>query len=132
MQLIGLRQKQFRRITRVVLFAFVVSWVNMIFQMPVHAAMMQSQSQVKTGHHADMKNCHCPPPLCETVISVEDQSISGLNISHTDVIDFQVVYVQITSESGQQLLSDLRLDLAEFLYREHSPPPLQLTTTLLI
>ena len=127
----GFNDKKLRHLARWVLFAFVVAWLNLVFQVPAHAAMMQAQSQMSMNHDK-MVNCHCPPPLCETVVSMEDQAVDGASLSFADTIDFQVSFVQVRNDQHMALHASLNYERADFVYRESSPPPLLLTTTLLI
>ncbi|MCW9015227.1 MAG: hypothetical protein OQL06_15780 [Gammaproteobacteria bacterium] len=124
--------KHIRRLARWVLFVFVVSWINLVFQMPSHAAMLQSKMQMNMGHQTDMVNCHCPPPLCETVVAIDDQSMDGVNNASVDNIYFHIVFTHIYSDQTVASQQAIYLDRSDQLYRETSPPPLLLNTILLI
>ena len=128
----GYQYKQLRRLSRWVLFVFVVSWINLVFQVPSHAAMLQSKMQMSAGHQADMVNCHCPPPLCETVVAVDNQSVDGVNNSPADVVNFHIAFSYIHSDHAVTTQSSIYLDRSDQLYRNTSPPPLLLNTILLI
>ena len=98
----GFSRLQIRRIGRVLLAAFMLSWLNLAFQVPVHAAMVESQSLSQEM----VMNCHCPPSLCETVLSAENQSLDGVQVISTSLLAFQAVFSAIidTSLIDQQLL----------------------------
>ena len=74
-------------VTRIVMFAFVVSWFSLIGQASAHSFMMFEMQQHKAMGH-DMSS-HCQPVLCETVISLDDQTSYGLD--SVSVIDLNTL-----------------------------------------
>lgn len=109
------------RITRVLLVLFVMAWVNLVTQAPLHAAM-------KMNH--DMP-CHCMPGLCDTVLAMEDQADDGLASTVPMPADVSVLFqflpvIQSSAPAEQQFR------LADFTFHETSPPPLALTGILRI
>ena len=111
-----------RRIARWLLAAFVVAWVNIIVQAPVHAAMKQSN---------DMP-CHCDTSLCDTVLSMEEKADDGLGFTTPVIHDFPLAFVAAIFIDNLQSLSAIHLHELAQDFREHHPPPLLLNTILLI
>ena len=126
---INYSQKRIRHITRWLLVVFVLSWLNLAFQAPVHASMMQSRQM---SSQMDMVDCHCPPAVCDSVVSLDSQSVDGVYVSNLIPLDFQLAYVlpvglDIVHQHEQHYFS-----LADVFSRSYSPPPLALTGILLI
>ena len=63
-----------KRLTRSVLVLFVLSVLNIGFQAPVHAVM---KVQVQQMDMQNMSNCHCPPVICDSIESLNTQSLDG-------------------------------------------------------
>jgi len=126
-----------KRLGAWVLVMFVVSWVNLSIQKPAHAAMqqnMQNQSaQMMAMADMDMSQCHCPPALCESVLSVEDQSTDGSvsSLSLLNLLAFQPLMVSIVDDQHQSQ-GVIRLQYLNRQYHQTSPPPISRTSTLLI
>jgi len=115
--------KQLKSIARWMVLLFILAWVNLAIQAPVHAAMKQNQKAMP---------CHCQPNLCDTVLSLEQQSDEALSSHMLFTPDFQVAFI---SQGDIQLLPDLATysgQLQAYLYRQTHPPPLLLKTVLLI
>lgn len=124
----GFSQARIRRIGRVLVAVFMLSWLNLAFQVPVHAAMTESQSLSQES----VMNCHCPPSLNEAVLSAENQSLDGVQLISLNLLTFQAVFSDTidTSLVEHQLMQKaLHSDLA---FRDTRPPPLLLNTRLLI
>lgn len=116
-----------------VLMLFVVSWMNISMQSPAHAAMQSTMQKQIMGATMDTEQCHCPPSLCEAVLSLDNQSTeSSFTVIDLDgLLGFQSVI--------EQLLGDLhhtpgllRFHHSNWQYRQFSPPPISLTSILLI
>ena len=116
-----------KRTTRFLLFVFVASWINLAFQAPLHAAMKNDRMQAE---EAGVMNCHCPPPLCDTVLSyADDQSIDGIQNIHPDLLSFHGMVID-NNTTAYDL--NIKFTFFEQQFRETSPPPLLLKTVLLI
>ena len=138
------RPNQLKRYAAMVLVMFMVSVLNMSLQIPVHAAMQSmphqgmdmSDGSAMVDHSVmqtmDMAECHCPPALCESVEAQQDQltEISS-PIIILDVLAFHPAFVGIQEDTLQQF-SDISFQYHDWQYHQHTPPPLSLTTTLLI
>lgn len=109
------------RITRVLLVLFVMAWVNLVFQAPVHAAM-------KMQH--DMP-CHCTHTLCDTVLAMQDQADDGIASTVPVLADVAMVF-QILPVVRQSPVIEQHFQLAEFTFHDTSPPPLARTGILRI
>ena len=113
--------------TRWWLFVFVVSWISLAFQAPVHAAMKLDRM---LADQVGMMNCHCPPPICDTVLSyADDQSVCGIQHINPDLFSFNGLIIGIIDNANKVTKDFTYLDLQ---YRATSPPPLLLKTVLLI
>lgn len=118
-----------------VLILFVVSWMNLGIQSPAHAAMqgkMQNQSMADMST-ANSQPCHCPPSLCEAVLSLDNQSTdsSFASVSLDDILRFQPVMAVVVDDLHHSQ-SLIRLNHSNWQYRQISPPPISLTSLLLI
>jgi hypothetical protein len=109
------------RIARVLLALFVMAWVNLVFQAPVHAAM-------KMNH--DMP-CHCTHALCDTVLAMEEQADDGLSSTVPMLADMTVV-MQLLPVIHASSVMDQHFQLAELTFHDTSPPPLARTGILRI
>ena len=138
------RSFQIKRYTSWVLVLFVVSILNMSLQIPAHAAMqMDMQQQGMMGMHEgmmdhsnmpdmDMQNCECPPTLCDSVEAQQDQLFQSLSsLIQLDLLAFYPTLVQTQLDSLHQS-SGLLYQHYDRQYRKISPPPLSVTSTLLI
>jgi hypothetical protein len=129
MHAINYSRNQIRRISRLLLISFVFAWLNLAFQAPVHASMMQSRDAVMK---MDSMKCHCPPVVCDSVGSLDSQSVDGVYASHLLKLDFQIAYVlavqlDITSQHDLNYFT-----FEDILSRSYGPPPLSLSGILLI
>lgn len=133
-----------KRYAGLVLVMFVVSILNMSVQIPAHAAMqaMHQQGMDMTNasgmidHSAmqgmDMPDCDCPTALCESVDAQHDQlNQSPPSIVMLDLFAFHPGFVGIPVDIQRQLV-DVSFKYHDWQYRQHTPPPLSLTTTLLL
>lgn len=119
-----------KRITRWLLFVFVVSWINLAIQAPVHAAMKLDRMILD---QAGMTNCHCPPPICDTVLSyADDQAIDGVQYINPDLLSFNGMVIGVVDNHSTALHSNRDFTYFELQCRITSPPPLLLKTVLLI
>jgi hypothetical protein len=109
------------RIARVLLVLFVMAWVNLVFQAPVHAAM-------KMNH--DMP-CHCTHTLCDTVLAMEEQADDGLASSLPMLADMTVLF-QLLPVIPASSVIDRHFQLAELTFHNTSPLPLARTGILRI
>jgi len=113
--------KHKRTITRQILAVFVISWFSLIGQANAHSLMMVEMQQHKAMGH-DMSS-HCQPVLCETVISLDDQTSHGLaSVNILDFNDLPLIQVSMNETDHPQKGSQKtrQLSTAEF-----DPPPLQ-------
>lgn len=117
--------KHKRTITRQILAVFVLSWFSLIGQATAHTFMMAEIEHHKAmGHNMS----HCQPVLCETVISLDDQTGHGL--SSVSVIDFNDLTVLQVSTVNQIQLITYSQRPRQFSAAEFDPPPLQKTGIL--
>lgn len=126
----GYTQHQLKRLSRWLVLVFVISWLNMAFQMPAHAAMMQMD--VPVGQmDMDGMNCHCPPAVCDTVLAIDNQSVDGVKLISSASLEFNGIFVSVINLNLDTLLN-LNLMHSDMVFRETSSPPLLLNTALLI
>jgi len=123
MNLSALTNNRLQSIARWMLLLFVLAWINLAIQAPVHAAMKQNQKDMA---------CHCQHDLCDTVLLMEQQSDEGLSSLLLISLDFQIAFVSNTDIQPVAELTSLRWQLQTHQYRQTSPPPLLLNTILLI
>ena len=123
--------RQLRLLSRWLVVVFVISWLNIAFQVPVHAAMMQQKAVASQMAAMSGMNCHCPPALCDTVLSLDSQSLDGVKLINSTDYQFTGIFVSIV-KLNLETLSRLNLIDADLVFRDSSPPPLQFNTTLLI
>jgi len=110
-----------RTITRQILAVFVISWFSLIGQANAHSLMMVEMQQHKAMGH-DMST-HCQPVLCETVISLDDQTSHGLaSVNILDFNDLPIIQVSVNETIHLQKKSQLS---RQFSVAEFDPPPLQ-------
>ena len=126
----GYTQHQLKRLSRWLVLVFVISWLNMAFQVPAHAAMMQMNAPV-SQMDMDGMNCHCPPAVCDTVLASDNQSFDGIKLISASSLEFNGVFVSSLNPNLAALLN-LNLIHSEMIFRETSSPPLLLNTSLLI
>jgi len=116
--------KHKRTITRQVLAVFVLSWFSLIGQASAHSFMMLEMQQQKAQHKEmghDMP--HCQPVLCETVISLDDQTAYGL--ASFSLMDFNQLPLLSVDTVSQLLVSNHPQHLRQYSAAEFDPPPLQ-------
>lgn len=125
----GTQQAKIRRYSRWILLLFVVSWINLIVQAPVHAAMKQ---EVALSSHAGMVNCHCDATLCDTVLALEDQSSDIVHFAVDEAPGFQVAFVMpvVNPILKTAVLQDIKHLCS--IFKTSRPPPLDITRILLI
>jgi hypothetical protein len=129
MALSSIQQINVRQVSRWVLVVFALSWLNMSFQVPAHAAMMISNM----ADHMQMSatDCPCPPVLCDSVLSAPQQSLDGIVHGLDKPTEKLLVLLAIykdTAEQRQILSLFSHADL--FVLQAKFPPPL--TTTILL
>ena len=105
---------------------FVLSWFSLIGQSTAHAFMMvEMQKHQAMGH--DMGS-HCQPVLCESVISLDDQTGYGLDsVQLVDMTTLPATRLNTVKLYVPKLSQFTRQWSAEF-----DPPPIQLTGILRI
>ncbi len=131
------QQHKLKRASTWVLVLFVVSWVNLSMQSPAHAVMQQSMQaqtmQMDNMLTMDMQDCHCPPVLCDAVASTDHQSVDG-SFSSISLNNMLVFLPRLSSRvlDEHQSQVSLRLRYLNQQYHQTSPPPISITSTLLI
>ena len=126
----GIQQMNIRRYSRWVLVLFVVSWVNLIVQAPVHAAMKQ---QATMNSHMDMTHCHeCPDTLCDRVLNLQKISTDVIYPMLEDVPDYQLAFVLFSSVPHKPIVSRLYIQHLNFMFESGRSPPLDITRILQI
>ena len=127
-----------KRYARLLLAVFVLSVINMVVQLPAHAAMQQTMVMTQATshqmqdmmHNSRVQDCKCPPAMCATVASLSNQSIESLSsISFGHLLGFQSVYFNYVDDVHHQS-SAILLNHHERQYRQFSPPPLSFSTVL--
>ena len=126
----GYTQHQLKRLSRWLVLVFVISWLNMAFQVPAHAAMMRMNVPVSQMDMAGM-NCQCPPAVCDTVLASDNQSVDGVKLISSASLEFNGFFVSIIKLNLADLLN-LNLIHSDMVFRQTSSPPLLLNTSLLI
>lgn len=146
--------------TSLVLALFVLSVLNMSFQIPVHAAMQQSMDMMDRStmdhsgmnhsgmDHSDMDHSGmdhqnmqmgmqsnadcCPPALCDSVDAQQDQLNPVSNVTSAfDSDDFYpVLVIVVNDQSSQQAKHSIEHQYWQF--RQINPPPILFTTELQI
>lgn len=125
-----------KRYARLVLALFVLSILNMGIQIPTHAAMKMAVMDMSTmGHQADMKDmsskgsCHCPPPLCDSVLAIDNQAVDGVvSIHFPDTAPAKLI--EMLDQDHGQLNQFQHFALAQLSAIQTAPPPLSITTIL--
>lgn len=128
MHSIGIQQKNIRRYSRYILVLFVISWINLIIQAPVHAAMKQ---QAALSGHMNM-DCHCPETLCDTVLNLEAQSSDVIHIVLDNEPGFNLAYTVFVFNAHQLSIPFSNIKNIRFSFEAGRPPPLEITRILLI
>ncbi len=125
----GIQQINIRRYARGLLILFVLSWMNLSFQLPAHAAMMQSPvtDHEMMAHTAMiMEDCDCPPALCDAVLATDDRGsesiVQGLDQPAASSSALFATYND-SAEQQQSLSIFSRSDL--FALQTGFPPLLQ-------
>jgi len=134
---------------RAVLVLFVISVLNMTFQVPVHAAMQQSMLMESNGMEHSMpasqdmaqyeqdkssvsSGCICPPSLCETVDAQNDQFATPKIVTVSFEFDQYFPTLVILQKDLLTKFSKQYLENTNKLYLQATPPPIQFTTELQI
>lgn len=117
--------KHKRTITRQILAVFIISWFSLVGQASAHTFMMAEMQQHKSMGH-DMSS-HCQPVLCETVISLDDQTSHGLSV--VGLIDFNLLPAFQISVVNLLLVNHTSRP-RQFSVAQFEPPPLQKTGIL--
>lgn len=120
---LNLRQHQLHSIARWALVLFVMAWINLVIQSPLHAAMKQPHSD----HCAS-----CETSLCDLVLGMEEQADDALGFGAIDLTGFQVAFIVTLSMDAVASTADMHYRQRILDFRQYSPPPLLLKTTLLI
>ena len=129
MSYLGIQQSAIRRYSRLILVLFVISWINLVIQAPVHASMkQQAAALVEQG----IMPCHCPTTLCDTVLNLEDQSSEAVHFISDSVADFQIAYVLSVFNHYQQSITPFEMRRLATSSETFHPPPLEVTRILLI
>mgnify|MGYP006921587231 FL=1 len=114
------RPADIRTIARWALALFVMAWLNLAIQAPVHAAMKQTNPMP----------CHCDPVLCDTVLQLEQQSDDRVSSMALDFSGFQIAFVTLTQTDAVKSIQPHRFQRVDLDARQTAPPPLLLKTTL--
>jgi len=109
-----------RSITRQILAVFVLSWFSLIGQANAHSFMMLEMQQHKAMGH---EMSHCQPVLCETVISLDDQT--GYGLASFNLMDFNQLPLLSVDTLAQLTVSNHPQYLRQYSTAEFDPPPLQ-------
>ncbi|MDH5764484.1 MAG: hypothetical protein OEZ38_00600 [Gammaproteobacteria bacterium] len=128
MSLFTYTNSQLKRRSRLLVIVFVVTWINMAFQMPVHGAMMQQQS---VAEQMSM-DCHCPPAVCDVVLAGDNQSLDGIKIFSITGFNFTSNYVSDILDDRLTLESNREFFQSELVFLAASSPPILFNTVLLI
>jgi len=123
----GIQQSNFRRYSRLILVLFVISWINLVVQAPVHAAMKQQAAFL-----GDMTHCHCPDTLCDTVLNLENQSAEVVHLTLDEIPAFQLAFTQSVIDPLKSTLGVLDTKYLKYIADINRPPPLTITRILLI
>lgn len=124
-------QRQLKRFSRFFVVLFVMSWMNIAFQLPVHAAMMQEKAQMSQMNMQGM-NCHCPPAICDVILASDNQSFDGVSFINLAALEFNSLYIDTIVSDDLSVLTGHELHESDLVFRQHNPPPLFLNTILLI
>ena len=107
------------RIARVLLVLFVMAWVNLVYQAPVHAAMK---------FNLDMP-CHCVIGFCDIVLGMQDLSDDGL-ATVLPVMAALAMVVQIQPVISLSSNVSQHVQRVQLVFQQSNPPPLRLTGIL--
>ena len=107
------------RIARALLVLFVMAWLNLVYQAPVHAAMKSN---------LDIP-CHCVIGFCDTVLSMQDLSDEGVS-TVVPAMAVLAMVVQIQPVISQSSNVSQRVQRVQLVFQQSSPPPLRLTGIL--
>lgn len=143
------RQYRLKKLARSILALFILSVINMSFQLPAHAAMQLNMSvsvaimdhsgmSHEGMNHQDMMqqmdtlNCECPPVLCDAVDAQHDQLFQSLvSFADLELLEFYPVYLTVQQDSLDLKAGHL-FQYHDWHFRQTSPPPISLTTELQI
>ena len=112
-------QRHKARLARVLLLLFMVSWVNLVIQAPVHAAMKSSLDEP----------CHCQVDLCDSVLSAQDRADDGVATAlpimavTAAVIRILPIVDDLSSDAHQ-------LQRVQLVFKQTNPPPHSLSGIL--
>lgn len=120
-----------KRLSRWLLMLFVLSWLNLAFQVPVHASMMQEKTRM-SQMDMDGMNCHCPPAICDVILASDNVSFDSMNLVSLADLTFNAVYIFSIQQDDLSFISNHNFHDYDISFRLHSPPPISLNTTLLI
>ena len=123
----GIQPNNIKQYSRWVLLLFVVSWINLVVQAPAHAAMKQ---QAALSSHANM--AHCPETLCDMVLNLEALSSGAVHVLLDEPADFQISFITRISDTQKQTSSRQAVRYLIFNFENNRPPPLEISSTLLI
>lgn len=125
----GIKQTNIKRYSRWVLLLFVASWTNLIVQAPLHTDM---KVQIALSSHMDTVHCNCSESLCDTVLNLEQQSADVVHLIFDGMYGFQLAFSLSIANPHQQtiILQDIKYRMMAF--EENRPPPLDITSILLI
>ena len=118
----------FKRYARLVLALFVLSVINVVIQTPAHAGMQMQMDHPAVFQAAD---CYCPPVVCDSVLSLDNQSLDGVT---TLPANETVLYglVEVLDQSANQLNQIQHLEKIFLNVSQAAPPALLIKTLLLI
>jgi len=118
----------FKRYARLVLVFFVLAIINVVVQTPAHAGMQMQMDHPAVFQAAD---CYCPPVVCDSVLSLDNQSLDGVS---TLPANETVLYglVEVLDQSVKQLNQIQHMEKIFLNVSQAAPPALLIKTLLLI
>lgn len=105
---------------------FVLSWVNLAIQAPVHAGMKQAMML------ADYPPCHCPETFCDLVLDIEDQSDDVVHFVSPTFEQAQFIFIAPVIDTLSVERVRIHIHGIDTVFKDISPPPLEVTGILLI
>ncbi len=116
-----------KQYARFVLVLFVFSLLNILLQAPAHAGMKMHMQGLTVF---DTSDCYCPPVVCDSVLSVDSQTLDGaVSIAAKDGALYSLIEV-LDQNSGQ--LNQSQHTKRLFLNVSQAEPPALLINTLLL
>ncbi len=116
-----------RQYAKFVLVLFVFSLLNILLQAPAHAGMKMHMQGLTVF---DTSDCYCPPIVCDSVLSVDNQTLDGVaSIPLKDSALYNLIEV-LDQNSGQ--LNQTQHTKRLFLNVSQAAPPALLINTLLL